>query len=196
MGSSNQTNQLSKRRKKMTTTTNQTKKQIDAGTFVDGNTFRTIAALGLVLVLAALIASAALNSRVGTASPADKVAAPADSIVTLDMVHALESGYVPGGAVEAAQADSIVTLDMVHALESGYRPAVQADSIITLDKWYALENGASFEAVYGFAPEAQPADSIITLDMVHALESGYTPKDSIITLDMVHAYESGYNPGE
>lgn len=179
----------------MGTTTNQIQKEYKAGTFADTNSFRSIAILGFVLVLAATVAFIAVNSRAGTVSQTTDVQNPMDSIVTLGELHALESGYNSSGVTEAA-ADSIVSLGLVHALESGYNPDVQADSVITMDKWYALENGASIEAVNGSDSAAQPADSILSLPMLHALESGYTPKDSIITLGMVHALENGYKPGE
>ncbi len=42
------------------------------------------------------------------------------------------------------------------------------DSILTSDKMYALENGASWEAVFGSAPE----NIILTSDKMYALENG------------------------
>ena len=58
----------------------------------------------------ALENGASLKAVIGS----DSAAQPADSILSLPMLHALESGYTPK--------DSIITLGMVHALESGYNP--------------------------------------------------------------------------
>jgi hypothetical protein len=58
----------------------------------------------------ALENGASLEAVIGS----DSTAQPADSILSLPLLHALESGYTPK--------DSIITLGMVHALENGYNP--------------------------------------------------------------------------